>query len=116
MNEFWWGVIITLIVGIPVAYGIAILANIHTPRFVQFRDKRKLLRKHKTREQALRVFNRVKAFHEGPRDRYPFYIILASAAVSCAIVSSTLILIAFIAEGFDTQFRFLLFSIATFCF
>jgi hypothetical protein len=44
-------------------------------------------------QQTLLVFNRIKAFRDGTRDRYPFYILLASAAVVCAIIASTLILI-----------------------
>jgi hypothetical protein len=86
-------VLVTVVVGLPGAYVIAILANMHTPRPVHFLESRKLLKKHKTRQQALRVFNRVKAFRDGTRDRYPFYILLASAAVVCAIIASTLIVI-----------------------
>jgi uncharacterized membrane protein YhaH (DUF805 family) len=93
LSEFWWGVIITLIVGIPVAYIIAILAHMHAPRLVQYLHSRKLLKEHKTRKQALVVFNRIKAFHEGKRDRYAYYILLAGWAVVCAIVASTLLLI-----------------------
>jgi hypothetical protein len=61
VNEFWWGVIITLIVGVPGAYGMALLANMHTPRLTQFLESRKLIKKHKTRQQALVVFHRIKA-------------------------------------------------------
>jgi hypothetical protein len=64
-DEFWWGVIVTLIVGIPGAYAMAVLANMHTPRLVNFLESRKLLKRHKTRQQALQVFNRTKAFHDG---------------------------------------------------
>jgi CHASE2 domain-containing sensor protein len=92
-SQFWLGVIVTVVVGVPGAYGIGILANMHTPRLVRFLESRKLLKKHKTRQQTLLVFNRIKAFRDGTRDRYPFYILLASAAVVCAIIASTLILI-----------------------
>jgi hypothetical protein len=43
MDEFWWGVVITLIVGIPGAYIMGVLAHMHTPRFVQFLERRRLL-------------------------------------------------------------------------
>lgn len=93
MNEFWWGVIITLIVGVPGAYGMALLANMHTPRLTQFLESRKLIKKHKTRQQALVVFHRIKDFREGKRDRYAFYMVLVGAAIISAIVASTLLLI-----------------------
>jgi len=67
-SQFWLGVIVTIVVGLPGAYGIGILANMHTPRLVHFLESRKLLKKHKTRQQALRVFNRIKAFRDGTRD------------------------------------------------
>jgi hypothetical protein len=91
-SQFWLGVIITVVVGLPGAYVIGILANMHTPRPVHFLESRKLLKTHKTRQQALRIFNRIKAFRDGTRDRYPFYILLASAAVVCGIIASTLFL------------------------
>ena len=84
-SQFWLGVIVTVILGLPGAYVIAILANMHTPRLVEFLESRRLLKKHKTRKQALEMFNRVKAFRDGTRDRYPFYILLATAALICGI-------------------------------
>jgi len=69
------------------------LANMHTPRLVHYLESRKLLKKYKTRQQAIEVFNRIKAFHNGTRDRNPYYILLASSAVVCAIITSTLFLI-----------------------
>jgi hypothetical protein len=94
MDQFWLGVIVTAVVGLPGAYVIGILANMHTPRLARFLESRKLLKTHKTRQQALRIFNRIKAFRDGTRDRYAFYILLASAAVVCAIIASTVVLIA----------------------
>jgi hypothetical protein len=93
MDEFWWGVIITLIVGIPGAYIMSVLAHMHTPKFVQFLESRRLLKTHKTRQQALRPFYRIRAFRDGTRDRYAFYIILASGAVISAIVACALFFI-----------------------
>jgi hypothetical protein len=51
------------------------------------------MKKHKTRQQALVVFNRIKAFREGKRDRYAFYMLLVGAAIISALFASTLILI-----------------------
>jgi hypothetical protein len=103
--EFWLGVVITLIVGIPGAYLIGIFANIHARKFDQFLERRKLLKWHKTKLQALMVFNRVKAFREGRRDKYPYYMILASASVSCAVVASTVIMVALFSVNFTFEFR-----------
>jgi fumarate reductase subunit D len=88
-SHFWLGVIF----GLPFAYGVAILANMHTPRLVHYLQSRKLLKTVKTREQAIEGFNRIKAFRDGTRDRYPYYILLASSAVVCAIITSTLLLL-----------------------
>jgi hypothetical protein len=92
MDDFWWGVVITLIVGIPGAYIMSVLAHMHTPRFVQFLERRRLLKSHKTKKQALRVFNRIKSFHDGKTDRYASYILFASGAIVCAIFASMLLL------------------------
>lgn len=108
MGQFWLGVIITVVVGLPGAYVIGILANMHTPRLVHFLESRKLLKTHKTRQQALRVFNRIKEFRDGTRDRYPFYILLASAAVVCAIIASTLILVTVFQNEFPLAIPFYL--------
>jgi hypothetical protein len=105
-SQFWLGVIVTAVVGLPGAYVIAILANMHTPRLVQFLESRKLLKKHKTRQQALRIFKRIKGFRDGTRDRYPFYILLASAAAVCAIIASTLILITVFQNEFPLAIPF----------
>jgi hypothetical protein len=80
-REFWFGVIITLIVGIPGGYLIGILANLHAPRLIEFLDRRKLFKTYKTKKQALRVFTRIKNFRSGKKDRYPFYIIVSAAGV-----------------------------------
>jgi TRAP-type uncharacterized transport system fused permease subunit len=101
-SQFWLGVIITVVVGLPGAYVVGILANMHTPRLVHF------LKTHKTRQQALRIFNRIKAFRDGTRDRYPFYILLASAAVVCGIIASTLILVTVFQNEFPLAIPFYL--------
>jgi hypothetical protein len=101
----WPTLVVGIILGIPVAYVIGIFAHIHAIRLRHHLDNRELLKKHKTRQQALLVFNRIRAFREHKRDRYPFYMILASAAVSCVIVASMLILIVFTRHDFTVEFR-----------
>lgn len=111
-REFWLGVIITLIVGIPGAYLIGILANLHTPRLVDFLDGRKLLKTHKTKKQALSVFNRIKSFRTGKRDRYPFYIIVSAAGVVSAVAASSIVLIAVLMPEVWWETRIILFLFA----
>ena len=43
------GAAVGIVLGMPVAYLIGILSNVHAIRFMQFRDNRKLLKKAKTR-------------------------------------------------------------------
>jgi hypothetical protein len=99
------GAVLAVVLGTPVAYLIGILSNVHAIRFMQFRDNRKLLKKAKTRQQALLIFQRIKAFKEGKRDRYPFYMILASSAVCCSILAATLILTVVIRQDFSFEIR-----------
>jgi hypothetical protein len=91
-TEFWAGVIVTLIVGIPVAYVIGLFANMHAPKLALFLESRKLLKRANTRKQALVAYNRIKDFRENRRDRYPYYMLLASAATMCAILAAVLLL------------------------
>jgi multidrug transporter EmrE-like cation transporter len=94
-DQFWlWaGLILTVVVGLPGAYVMGVLATLHSPRWSQYLQSRKLLKTQKTKEQALVVFNRIKAFREGKQDRYPFYMLLATSSILCAIFASTMILI-----------------------
>jgi hypothetical protein len=86
MDIDWVGVVIGLVLAIP----LSIAANLLTPRWISFLEKRKLIKRHKTRQQALQIYNRIRAFKEGRRDKYPFYLLLASSAVICAIAASTI--------------------------
>jgi uncharacterized membrane protein YoaT (DUF817 family) len=45
------------------------------------------------------VFNRIKDFRTGKRDRYAFYILFGTASVICAIFAATLFLIVSIQNG-----------------
>ena len=102
------GAAVGIVLGMPVAYLIGILSNVHAIRFMQFRDNRKLLKKAKTRQQALLIFDRIKAFKEGKRDRYPFYMTLASSAVCCCTLAATLVLVDVIRQDFSFEIRVVL--------
>ncbi len=86
--SLWIGVI-TLVLAIP----LGVASNLLTHRLVSFLEKRKLIKTHRTRQQVLQVYNRIKSFHDGRRDRYPFYLLLASSAVICAVASSTIVIL-----------------------
>ena len=104
----WLELVIGMFLGIPVAYLVGILAHMHAIRFGRFLDNRKLLKKTKTKQQALLIFNRIKAFKEGRRDRYPFYMILSSSAVCCSIIAATLILCLVIQQDSSFETRVIL--------
>jgi hypothetical protein len=87
-NVDWLTLVLGIILGIPVAYVIGVLAHMHTPKFVHYLESRKLLKTHKTRQQAIAVFNRVRSFHDGRRDRYAFYIICAVGSVLSGLVAT----------------------------
>jgi hypothetical protein len=65
----WPTLVLGILLGIPVAYIIGIVAHMHAIRLGHFLENRKLLKKRKTRQQALVAFNRIKAFREGKRDK-----------------------------------------------
>jgi hypothetical protein len=82
--------VVILVVGLIGGYLAAILAILHTPRWVSFLQNRKLLKTKKTRQQALVVFNRIKSFHERRSDRYAYYILLSTGSVLSGLVASIL--------------------------
>jgi uncharacterized membrane protein (DUF485 family) len=92
----WVGLVLTLILGLPGAYIMGVLGNLHTPRWSQYLQSRNLLKTHKSKQKALLVFNRIKDFHEGKRDKYPFYILLASGAIISTTLGYILILLVLI--------------------
>ena len=96
MDELFWvwvGLILTVVIGLPGAYLMGVLASLHTPRWSEYLQNRKLLKTRKTKQQALVTFNRIKDFREGKRDKYPFYMLLGTGSVLCAVFASTMILI-----------------------
>jgi hypothetical protein len=95
MNIDRWIGIVGLIFG---ALGIVVdvASPLFTPRLISYLEKRKLIKTHKTRQQALQIYNRIRAFREGRRDKYPFYVLLGSSAVLFAIAASTIIIVVLI--------------------
>lgn len=89
-NVDWLTLVIGVFLGVPVAYVIGILAHMHTPKVVQFLENRKLVKRYKTRQQALVVFNRIKSFHERRGDRYASYILLSTRYVLSGLLASIL--------------------------
>jgi hypothetical protein len=76
----WIGVV-TLLLAVP----LGVISALLTPRVVSYLERRKLIKTHRTRQQELAIYQRVEAFKNGTRDRYPFYISLAVAAVISSV-------------------------------
>jgi H+/gluconate symporter-like permease len=81
--------IIALILAIP----LGVAANLLTPRLLESLEKRKLLTEGRNREQELRTYRHIKAFREGKKDKYAYYMILASSSVLCGLIASTLFVV-----------------------
>jgi ABC-type Co2+ transport system permease subunit len=86
--------ITALVLAIP----LGIASNLLTSRLVAYLEKRRLIKTHKTREQALHNYKRIKAFREGKRDKYPYYMLLVSLAVISAIVACTIVIAALVSS------------------
>jgi hypothetical protein len=84
----WIGVA-SLVLAIP----LAIIGNLLSPRVASYLERRQRIKARKTKKQALRIYNRIKAFREGTRDRYPYYILLGGSAALCAVASSTIVIV-----------------------
>jgi hypothetical protein len=86
-----WGIvgfafsIVALVLVVP----LGIASNLLTPRLITYLEKRKLIKSNRSKEQELAHYKRVEVFKSGTRDRYPFYILLATAAVISAVGSAT---------------------------
>ena len=83
-----WGVI-TSVVSLVLVIPLGIASNLLTPRLLAYLEKRKLIKSNRSKEQELANYKRVEAFKNGTRDRYPFYILVATAAVISSIGSAT---------------------------
>jgi hypothetical protein len=72
MDLSGWIGVIALILAVPLGVASHLLAI----RFGSFLERRKLIKTHKTRQQAIQGYERIKAFHEGRMDKYPYYMLL----------------------------------------
>jgi hypothetical protein len=88
--------LLLVVVGWLLAVPIGIASNLLTSRLTSYLEKRKLIKAHKTRQQALQIYNRIRAFREGRRDKYAYYILLGSSAVILAVAASTIVIVVFI--------------------
>ena len=79
-----WISITALVLIVP----LGIASNLLTLRFASFLERRKLIKTHKTRQQALQGYEHIKAFHEGRRDRYPYYMLLVGSSALLAIAAT----------------------------
>lgn len=84
-----WVGIVALILAIPVG----VMSHVLGHRVQVYLEKRKLIRSNATRQQAVRVYNRIKSFHDRTNDRYPYYMILVGWSAICAVASSTCIIL-----------------------
>jgi hypothetical protein len=90
---FWLG-ISALVLAIP----LGVITNLLTPRVMTFLERRKLIKTHKTRRQALESYDRMRAFHEGRKDKYAFYILSGSCAVISAMATSMIVILLILAD------------------
>ena len=84
----WLG-IAALILAIPVG----VMSHLLGHRVQVYLEKRKLIRSNATRQQAIRTYNRIEAFHNRTRDRYAYYMLLLGSATICAVASSISIIL-----------------------
>ncbi len=113
----WLG-IISLVLAIP----LGIATNLLTPRLVDYLGRRKLIKTTNTKEQELKAYQQVKDFKNGKRDKYPFYLMLATLCIcfelaASALALSGLISLPILSEDFFTAepMRVIL-GVFTFCF
>jgi hypothetical protein len=84
-TSFWLGVA----VAIPLSIVGSIVGNRLTRNVDAYLEKRKLIKSNRSKEQEIANYKRVEAFKNGTRDRYPYYILLATAAMISAVGSAT---------------------------
>jgi MFS family permease len=90
-----WGLVGSLatIGALILAIPFSIVGNLLTRKVDAFLEKRKLVKTNRSKEQELANYKRVEAFKNGTRDRYPFYVLFAIAAVISAVGSATCLIL-----------------------
>ena len=96
-----WG---TVLLSIPLGIASGIASNLLTPRLLRFLENRKLIKRTKSKQQALQHYERIKALREGRQDKYAYYVLLAGLSVLSAIASSTIFICIFISPPFFELF------------
>jgi hypothetical protein len=114
-----WGLVglLATIGAVLLVIPLSIFANLLTRKVDVYLAKRKLIKSNRSKEQELANYKRVEAFKNGMRDRYPFYILVASSAVISAVESATcVVLLALkdwnILDSLDPVLFFLVFILA----
>ena len=116
-----WGIvgfvfsIVALVLSVPLGIASHLLAH----RFLAYLEKRKLIKSNRSKEQEIANYKRVEAFKNGTMDRYPYCILLATAAVISAVGSATCLVLVILEywNGFDLpDFPLLLTLLLTFPF
>jgi hypothetical protein len=100
-----WGVVglVFSIVALVLSVPLGIASNLLALRFLAYLEKRKLIKSNRSKEQEIANYKRVEAFKNGTRDRYPYYILIATAAVISAVGSATCLVLVILKywNGFD---------------
>lgn len=81
------------IAGLILAIPVGVMPHVLGHRFLQQLEKRKLVKANTTRQQAIRMYNLIKSFHNRTRDRYVYYLQLVGWAVIFAILSSSSVIL-----------------------
>jgi hypothetical protein len=87
--------LVASVVSLALVIPLGIASNLLTPLLIAYLEKRKLIKSNRSKEQELANYKRVEAFKNGTRDRYPFYILVATAAVISSVgLATCLVLLA----------------------
>jgi uncharacterized membrane protein YbhN (UPF0104 family) len=93
-NEFWIGLAANAVVTIVLGVVATIIAPITAAKVANFFYARKMTRTLKLKQNELRDYERIKAFHEGKKDKVFFYVFLATVAVLFFIGASLCFILA----------------------
>jgi MFS family permease len=90
-----WGLVglLATIGAVILAVPLSIVGNLLTRKVDAFLERRMLTKTNRSKEQELANYKRVEKFKNGTRDRYPYYILLATAAVISALGSATCLIL-----------------------
>lgn len=99
----WPTLLAGLLLGIPLTIVCGFIVNRLQRRIDTALDARTSRQFQKSRAQALNVYSRIKAFREGTRDRYPFYMLLSSAAIICVIISISTFTVLLVRSPFSPE-------------